>query len=83
MSSNERKSKKVLIIAGIAADVYPKEPLPAGSPLWDHENLVVTPHAAGGYHLDSATEALIDLCIENLNRYREGKPLKNLISERE
>lgn len=71
------------IIAGIAADVYPKEPLPAGSPLWDHENLVVTPHAAGGYHLDSATEALIDLCIENLNRYREGKPLKNLISERE
>ena len=71
------------IIAGIAADVYPTEPLPAESPLWDHENLMVTPHAAGNYHLDSAMETLVDLCIENLNRYSEGKPLKNLISERE
>jgi phosphoglycerate dehydrogenase-like enzyme len=71
------------IIDTIAADVYPIEPLPADSPLWDHENLIVTPHAAGGYHLDSAMETMIDLCIENLNRYSEGRPLRNLISERE
>ena len=71
------------IIDAIAADVYPREPLPAESPLWDCENLMVTPHAAGGYHLDSAMETLIDLCIENLNRYSEGRPLRNLINERE
>ncbi len=83
---DEKTLKTVLderIIAAIAADVYPLEPLPSESPLWDYSNLVITPHAAGGYHLDSAKEALVELCIENLNRYSEGKPLKNLISERE
>ncbi len=83
---DEKTLKTVLdekIIAAIAADVYPKEPLPAESPLWDYDNLMVTPHAAGGYHLDSAMETLLDLCIENLNRYSQDKPLKNLISERE
>ena len=33
-------------IGGGALDVFPKEPLPADSPLWDVPNLLITPHTA-------------------------------------
>ena len=70
------------IIDTFVSDVYEKEPLDKDSDLWGYENLVITPHAAGGYHLDSAYEAFIDLCIENLKRYKEGKELLNVVEER-
>ena len=35
------------IIGGAALDVFEAEPLPADSPLWDLENLLITPHTAG------------------------------------
>jgi len=34
-------------IAGAALDVFEHEPLPADSPLWDLDNLLITPHTAG------------------------------------
>lgn len=34
-------------IAGAALDVFNPEPLPADNPLWDMENVIVTPHNAG------------------------------------
>ncbi|MBV9180598.1 MAG: D-2-hydroxyacid dehydrogenase, partial [Acidobacteria bacterium] len=34
-------------IAGAALDVFENEPLPADSPLWDLDNLLITPHTAG------------------------------------
>ena len=34
-------------LGGCGLDVTEPEPLPADSPLWDLENLVITPHVAG------------------------------------
>jgi D-2-hydroxyacid dehydrogenase (NADP+) len=60
-------------IAGAALDVFEQEPLPGSSPLWDLDNLLITPHTAG------LTEKLwhrhYTLFSENLHRYRAGEPL--------
>ena len=77
--------RKVLderLIETVVSDVYEKEPLDPDSELWKYDNLVITPHVAGGYHLDSAYAAFIDLCLENLKRYKEGKQLLNVVEER-
>lgn len=65
-------------IAGAALDVYPIEPPPENSPLWDLPGLMLTPHIAGasGRYYDRA----IDLFAENLERYLVGQPLLNLYS---
>jgi len=61
-------------IAGAGLDVVEPEPLPATSPLWDMENVIITPHNSG----DSfASNARRDACfVENLRRYVAGEPLR-------
>jgi phosphoglycerate dehydrogenase-like enzyme len=63
-------------IAGAALDVYPVEPLPESSPLWDLPNVILSPHVAGtsGKYLERAA----DLFAENLRRYVANEPLLNL-----
>ena len=67
-------------IAGAALDVFEQEPLPAGSPLWELENLFITPHTAG------LTEKLWQrhyaLFSENLRRYLAGEPLLFIVDKR-
>ncbi len=70
------------IIAGLALDVFEKEPLPADSLLWDYKELIVTPHAAGFFHLESAFDACLDLVEENLKRFVKGQQLKYVVTER-
>ncbi|MFI5914043.1 D-2-hydroxyacid dehydrogenase [Dactylosporangium sp. NPDC051541] len=57
-------------------DVFATEPLPAGSPLWDLDNVLVSPHSASTVGTENA--ALTDLFCDNLRRYRAGEPLRNL-----
>ena len=67
-------------IAGAALDVFEHEPLPPDSPLWDLDNLLITPHTAG------LTEKLWDrhygLFSENLRRYLLRQPLKYVVDKR-
>ena len=62
-------------IAGAALDVFVHEPLAAISPLWTLPKVLVTPHIAGTHPDYMARSATIFL--QNLKRYREGKPLLN------
>ena len=62
---------------GAALDVTEPEPLPADSPLWDMDNLLLTPHVAGGLHLEGTRERIVAIALENLKRYLAGEPLKN------
>jgi phosphoglycerate dehydrogenase-like enzyme len=66
-------------IAGAGLDVFEQEPLPAGSPLWDLENALISPHVAGFTpHYD---ERAVELFAQNLARYVAGEPLLNLVDK--
>lgn len=67
------KSEK---IAGAALDVYPVEPLPESSQLWEIPNVILSPHIAGSSAFYN--ERAIDLFAENLFRYLSDRPLYNL-----
>jgi phosphoglycerate dehydrogenase-like enzyme len=67
-------------IAGAALDVFEDEPLPSSSPLWEMPNVLVSPHMSGdfaGFRI-----AVVELFLENLGRYVERKPLKNVVDKR-
>jgi phosphoglycerate dehydrogenase-like enzyme len=67
-------------IGGAALDVFEKEPLPPESPLWELENLLITPHTAG--LTEKLWERHYHLISENLRRYLAGEPLLALVDKR-
>ena len=62
-------------LGGAALDVTDPEPLPADSPLWDMPNVLLSPHSAAT--LATENEALVELFVDNLTRWRTGRPLRN------
>ena len=64
-------------LGGAALDVHDPEPLPADSPLWDLDRVILTPHVSGsaGRH----NERIAELFCENLRRYVAGEPLRNVV----
>lgn len=58
-------------IAGAAIDHFWDEPLPADSPFWDLENVLITPHTAGETRMYE--ENVIDILLENLDRLGRGE----------
>lgn len=64
-------------IAGAGLDVFEREPLPADSPLWGLDSVIITPHVSGTSprYMDAA----VPLLCENLRRYLDGAPLRNLV----
>jgi phosphoglycerate dehydrogenase-like enzyme len=63
-------------LRGAALDVFAKEPLPADSPLWALPNVIISPHSASTVVQEN--DRLVDLFIENLHRYLDGRPLVNV-----
>jgi len=62
-------------IGGAALDVFEEEPLPSSSPLWNLDNVIITPHISGftkNYHEKAAR-----VFKTNLKRYLDNRPLYN------
>jgi phosphoglycerate dehydrogenase-like enzyme len=68
-------------IAGAALDVFEVEPLPPGHPLWQRENVIITPHVAACSV--RIAERHLEVLLDNLRRFREGRPLINQASKTE
>jgi phosphoglycerate dehydrogenase-like enzyme len=66
-------------IGGAGLDVLPWEPLPENHPLWSMENVIVTPHCAGGSPLRISRS--VDLFCENLRRDLAGEALLSVIDK--
>lgn len=68
-------------LSGAALDVFEEEPLPDGSPLWEMENVIVSPHSTDD--VPGLTEGLlVDLFRRNLRKYLDGEPLLNELDKR-
>jgi phosphoglycerate dehydrogenase-like enzyme len=68
------KAKK---IAGAMLDVYRQEPLPSEHPFWTTAGIIVLPHI-GGPH-PQRDQIVARLLVENLSRFLDGKPLKEVV----
>jgi D-2-hydroxyacid dehydrogenase (NADP+) len=57
-------------IAGAGLDVFAQEPLPDSSPLWDLDNVIITPHIGG--MSDIYAEQVLPLLLHNLRAFTAG-----------
>ena len=69
-------------LAGAALDVFQTEPLPQGDRLWHTKNLLITPHVAGNMTLPYTKQKNVEMFLEDLNNFIEGKPLKYLVDRK-
>jgi D-2-hydroxyacid dehydrogenase (NADP+) len=67
-------------IRAAALDVFRTEPLPGESPLWDLENLLITPHSAA--LTERLWERHFTRISENLHRFASGEPLLGEVDKR-
>jgi len=67
-------------IRGAALDVFEVEPLPADSPLWGMDNVLISFHTAD--HTKDWLNDAVNLFMEQFNRWRNGEPLKNVVDKR-
>lgn len=64
-------------LAGAALDVFATEPLPTDSPLWDMDNVIITPHSSGASELSAHRSE--DIFLENLPLFLSGNAMKKEI----
>jgi phosphoglycerate dehydrogenase-like enzyme len=67
-------------IRGAALDVFDEEPLPAGHPFYRLDNVLLSPHCAD--HVPGWLDDAMALFLENLERFRKGEPLANVVDKR-
>jgi len=66
-------------LSGAGLDVMDPEPLTKGHPLWELENVIITPHIAG--RSDGENARYLALFAENLRRFSAGLPLLNVVDK--
>ena len=67
-------------IAGAGLDVFEIEPLPEGHPLWQIENVIITPHTAVA-DAENIPERRFELILENARRLVEGRDFVNVVDK--
>lgn len=71
------KSLQHGVIKGASLDVFQQEPLDKNSPLWTMDNVIITPHQAGGS--PRYMERTMNIFMKNLERIKNKEELINLV----
>ncbi|NRY60249.1 D-2-hydroxyacid dehydrogenase [Clostridium beijerinckii] len=66
-------------LLGAGLDVIDPEPLPKEHRLWDIENIIITPHVSGGYHIPETLEKIVQISAKNLRSFTNGEKLMNIV----
>ncbi len=66
-------------LGGAALDVIDGEPLPSDHPIWDFDNVAMTPHTAGASQLRAPRN--IARFVDNLGRFQRGEELLGLVDK--
>jgi phosphoglycerate dehydrogenase-like enzyme len=64
-------------LAGAGLDVFDPEPLPADSPLWAMDNVIISPHRSG--QSPHNAQRFADILLRNFACFLQGEPLHNLV----
>lgn len=66
-------------LLGAGLDVTDPEPLPKDHRIWNVENIMITPHISGGFHLPETLERIVGISADNLRRFTSGEKLMNIV----
>ncbi len=66
-------------LLGAGLDVVDPEPLPKTHRIWDIENIIITPHISGGYHIPEILESIVQISAKNLRSFIKGDRLVNIV----
>ena len=67
-------------LGGAAIDVTEPEPLPPEHPLWTAPHALITPHISGNTSLPLTCDIIVDIFLDNLERYSKGQALQHLVN---
>ncbi len=67
-------------LAAVGLDVADPEPIPRDDPLWEMENVIITPHV--GAQSKYRVPRTVDLFCDNLQRYLSHDSLVNLVDKK-
>lgn len=66
-------------LGGAGLDVTQPEPLPADHRMWGIENILITPHISGNYHLQQTHDRIVQIAAENIRRLIKGEEFINIV----
>lgn len=69
-------------IAGAALDVFEREPLPEDSPLWEMENVLISPHCTDRTSNPDWLDMSMQCFVDNFHRYLDGRELMNVVDKK-
>ena len=62
-------------------DVTDHEPLPKNDPLWNTENVYITPHISGRFNAEVTYDKVIDIFLNNLKHYMNKETLEHIVDK--
>ena len=66
-------------LLGAGLDVVDPEPLPENHRIWDVENIIITPHISGGFHIPETLEKIVQISAKNLRSFMNEEKLINIV----